>query len=172
MGCGSGSRKSGCLRWEWAMVWFLRTTSMWSTECCKPKCYWCRWYACKIIGYLWKTTVILYCDRSVPNDRLFVSGTIFKDMLGMFDNDVFHMGGDEVDFRCYNTTKEITDWMLANGYTLETEEFFRLWGEFQEKRMNFLVKIQKPGRTSQLNKTWYSWCNFYPYSFEKIVGGQ
>lgn len=61
------------------------------------------------------------------------TGDIYADMMGMFDNDIFHMGGDEVDFRCYNDTKEITDYMKANDYPLTSEGFYQLWGEFQKK---------------------------------------
>lgn len=64
---------------------------------------------------------------------MLILGDIFSDMMNVFDRDIFHMGGDEVDFRCYNDTKEVTDWMKANNYSLTADGFYRLWGEFQEK---------------------------------------
>ncbi|ODN03290.1 Chitooligosaccharidolytic beta-N-acetylglucosaminidase [Orchesella cincta] len=62
-----------------------------------------------------------------------VIGEIFKDMVDMFGaRDIFHMGGDEVDFRCYKSIPEIVAYMTANNYSQETEDYFNLWGRFQE----------------------------------------
>jgi len=61
-----------------------------------------------------------------------VVGDIMKDMFDMFDKDIFHMGGDEVNFHCYNSTKEVTDWMKSHNLTLDSDGFYQLWGDFQE----------------------------------------
>jgi len=53
--------------------------------------------------------------------------------LEIFDNDLFHMGGDEVDLRCYRSVQEITDWMAENGYGTNDAEYIRLWARFQDK---------------------------------------
>lgn len=36
---------------------------------------------------------------------------IYTDMENVFDSDLFHMGGDEVQFDCWNTTEQIVRWM-------------------------------------------------------------
>ena len=36
---------------------------------------------------------------------------IYRDMLDSFTGSAFHIGGDEVNFNCWNTTQEITDYM-------------------------------------------------------------
>lgn len=43
---------------------------------------------------------------------------------------LFHMGGDEVFIPCWNSSKEIVNFMTNQGYDLTTEGFFELWGEF------------------------------------------
>jgi len=62
-----------------------------------------------------------------------VSGELYKDMLEIFDNDLFHMGGDEVNLACWNSSSEITDYLKANGKDLSAQSFLDLWGEFQTR---------------------------------------
>ncbi|OXA43476.1 Chitooligosaccharidolytic beta-N-acetylglucosaminidase [Folsomia candida] len=66
-------------------------------------------------------------------------GEIYTSMLGIFDNDLFHMGGDEVHMNCYNTTKEITDWMAENGTSTDMDGFVSLLGSFTSKAHDKLV---------------------------------
>ena len=40
---------------------------------------------------------------------------IYRDMLDAFSGSAFHIGGDEVNFNCWNTTSEITDYMGKKG---------------------------------------------------------
>lgn len=54
-------------------------------------------------------------------------------MLKIFDNDLFHMGGDEVHFGCYNSSEEIKAWMAANGTSTDVAGFVSLWGSFQHQ---------------------------------------
>jgi len=60
-------------------------------------------------------------------------GEIFKSMMGIFDNDMFHMGGDELVHACYNDTQEVLDWMRDNQISIDTEGFMQMWGRFQLK---------------------------------------
>lgn len=69
-------------------------------------------------------------NENVPE----VIGDIFTNMMEVFDKDIFHMGGDEVDFRCYNSTPEVTEYMKQNNLSLDAKGFYDLWGGFQEKR--------------------------------------
>ncbi|CAL8127228.1 unnamed protein product [Orchesella dallaii] len=67
-------------------------------------------------------------------------GDIFQDMVNMFGTrDIFHMGGDEVDFRCYKSIPAFVDWMNANGYTQDEEDYFRLWAKFQQDALDKLT---------------------------------
>ncbi|KAH3759521.1 beta-hexosaminidase subunit beta [Pelomyxa schiedti] len=38
---------------------------------------------------------------------------------GLFPEDLFHLGGDEVDYTCWETTDHIVEWMNAQGYDTE-----------------------------------------------------
>ena len=44
-----------------------------------------------------------------------VLGDMFKEWLEMFDTDVLHMGGDEVNFDCWRSEKEFKDYMEKNN---------------------------------------------------------
>jgi hexosaminidase len=53
-------------------------------------------------------------------------------MSELFQSDIFHMGGDEVNFRCWNETQSIIDWMIQQGYPDRTSEsFLKFWSHFQ-----------------------------------------
>ncbi|ODM95998.1 Chitooligosaccharidolytic beta-N-acetylglucosaminidase [Orchesella cincta] len=63
----------------------------------------------------------------INNNTYAVLGDLFKDMLEVFDNDIFHMGGDEISFDCWLASQEITDWMSIHNST----DLMDLWGIFQ-----------------------------------------
>lgn len=60
-----------------------------------------------------------------------VLGDIYKDMVEAFDMDMFHMGGDEVSFNCWNATDSIVSWMKTKGWGREEADFMKLWDIFQ-----------------------------------------
>lgn len=73
------------------------------------------------------------------NDNVYnVLSNIYKDMADLFQSDMFHMGGDEVNVRCWNETKEITDWMATNGWGQDKESFLKLWSHYQNKSVEKL----------------------------------
>ncbi|CAG0879770.1 unnamed protein product [Darwinula stevensoni] len=75
-------------------------------------------------------------------DRVYaILQDIYSDFLGMFDTDVFHMGGDEVVSTCWNETTEITDWMDSNGYSNTEDDFTRLWGEKFQRNAERALRI-------------------------------
>ncbi|XP_021963248.1 chitooligosaccharidolytic beta-N-acetylglucosaminidase isoform X1 [Folsomia candida] len=77
---------------------------------------------------------------NIVNDNVYVMlGHIFTSMLKIFDNDLFHMGGDEVHFGCYNSSEEIKAWMAANGTSTDVAGFVSLWGSFQHQAHDKLV---------------------------------
>ena len=39
--------------------------------------------------------------------KTFYLGKLYEDFFEMFDTDIFHMGGDEVNLNCWNTSQEI-----------------------------------------------------------------
>ncbi|KAL0822380.1 hypothetical protein ABMA28_004469 [Loxostege sticticalis] len=43
---------------------------------------------------------------------------------------LFHMGGDEVFFPCWNSSQEIVEFMREKGLNQTTEGFLRLWADF------------------------------------------
>jgi len=75
-------------------------------------------------------------QMNLANPNLYdVVEDIYRDMLDSFTGSAFHIGGDEVNFNCWNTTKEITDYM-NNKQILRTEEgFMELWNEYQEEAL-------------------------------------
>jgi hypothetical protein len=58
----------------------------------------------------------------------FKSGDLYKDLLDVFDRDIFHMGGDEISYKCWMAYEEITNWLSTHN----TTELMGLWGIFQE----------------------------------------
>lgn len=78
-----------------------------------------------------------------------VLGDIYKDFLDVFQTDLFHMGGDEVNFNCWNTTQEIIDWMVTKRRRRTQRDFFDLWNTFQVKAYN---KLQEANSRRVLDK--------------------
>lgn len=81
-------------------------------------------------GYYESTPEILACADSwwgdtvnepVPgqlevldNKTYEVVGNIYNELTSIFDDDVFHVGADEVKPKCYKFSKSITEWFAAN----------------------------------------------------------
>ncbi len=81
------------------------------------------------------------CGQLNPvNDNVYnVLNDIYRDMKELFPSDIFHMGGDEVHFRCWNETKEIVDWLAAqNRMNRSKEDFVHVWTHFQERALEEL----------------------------------
>ncbi|CAL7936188.1 unnamed protein product [Xylocopa violacea] len=65
---------------------------------------------------------------------------IYKDMIQDFEPDLFHMGGDEVNINCWNSSAAITNWMrISNGWNLTESSFYRLWDYFQRRALEKLT---------------------------------
>lgn len=82
------------------------------------------------------------CGQLDPTvDKVYdVLGGIYRDMLDVFKPDMFHMGGDEVNFHCWNTTDSIVQWLDARNSSARTSDDFRkLWNHFQERALQKLV---------------------------------
>uniref|UniRef100_A0A1A9UTR0 Beta-hexosaminidase n=1 Tax=Glossina austeni TaxID=7395 RepID=A0A1A9UTR0_GLOAU len=85
------------------------------------------------------------CGQLDPtvDDMYSVLQDIYQDMFDLFDPDVFHMGGDEVSFTCWNSTKSIINWMVGMGWELKTSDFVHLWGHFQMEAMRRVDYVAK-----------------------------
>ena len=75
------------------------------------------------------------CGQINPvNDNVYdVLGKLYQDFFELFDTDMFHMGGDEVNLNCWNTTEEIKEFLRREGKTGTEEELLGLWRTFQDK---------------------------------------
>lgn len=70
------------------------------------------------------------------NDKVYtVLGNIYKDMADLFQNDMFHMGGDEVKMKCWNETESITQWLADKGWDKEPEPLLKLWSHYQNQSL-------------------------------------
>lgn len=65
-------------------------------------------------------------------------------MLNDFKPDMFHMGGDEVNMNCWNSSMEIQEWMRKKGWNITDDaSFFKLWDHFQSKAYEKLTTANK-----------------------------
>ncbi|XP_076280865.1 beta-hexosaminidase 1 [Lasioglossum baleicum] len=107
--------------WQWvgddAIVCFK--AEPWKKYCVEPPC-----------GQLNPTSESMYE----------ILGGIYKDMLQDFQPDIFHMGGDEVNLNCWNSSDVITNWMQSvKGWDLSESSFYKLWDHFQSKALEKLT---------------------------------
>ncbi|KAJ8684485.1 hypothetical protein QAD02_020277 [Eretmocerus hayati] len=65
---------------------------------------------------------------------------LYTDMLRDFEPDFFHMGGDEVNIDCWNSSNIIKNWMLERGWDLSEPSFYKLWDHFQSRAFDKLTK--------------------------------
>lgn len=49
-------------------------------------------------------------------------------MLEVFDKDVFHMGGDEIYFQCWQNDETVQNWQRNHSLY----DLMHLWGFFQD----------------------------------------
>lgn len=104
------------------------------------------------------------CDHLDPSqDAVYdILQEIYSDMVDSFQHpDLFHMGGDEVFFNCWNASESLTNWMLSRGWDLEADGFMRLWGHFQQTALERLdraypEKVQVVLWTSTLTEDPYA----------------
>lgn len=79
------------------------------------------------------------CGQLNPaNKNLYsVLKDLYQDIRDFIEHEEFvHLGGDEVFIPCWNSTKEITDYMKTKNYSKDqTLGFLQLWSEFQGKAL-------------------------------------
>jgi len=57
---------------------------------------------------------------------------VYSDIIDAFDPELFHMGGDDVSFKCWKNSKEIITHLAENDKDASSGEMFNLWNTFQE----------------------------------------
>jgi len=68
------------------------------------------------------------------NPNVYITlGKLYKDFFELFDTDMFHMGGDEVNLNCWNSTKEISAALRKQGKNGSKEDLLDMWKNFQDK---------------------------------------
>jgi hexosaminidase len=69
---------------------------------------------------------------NIVNDNLYPElGKLYKDFYDLFESDMFHMGGDEINFNCWNTSTEIRSYLEEQGKVGTEEDLIGLWDQFQ-----------------------------------------
>jgi len=86
----------------------------------------------------------------VSNDTTYeFLNSFLKEMSGLFSDDFFHLGGDEVVFQCWFDDERIAKWAASKGFTngAQIEEYF-------EQKLQTMVL---PGNNNQINKGIIVW---------------
>jgi len=84
---------------------------------------------------------------NIVNKKMYeVLSMVYQEFLELFDTDVFHMGGDEVNMNCYNTSKEIREHLELENKIGTEEDILDLWREFQTKAFGLVKKANQDKR--------------------------
>ncbi|XP_063932961.1 chitooligosaccharidolytic beta-N-acetylglucosaminidase isoform X2 [Zophobas morio] len=109
------------------------------------------------VGEGWQNTDYVVCFKAAPwqdycveppcgqfdptKDGLYDAlESLYGDMIKQFQPTIFHMGGDEVHFGCWNSTASIVEWMQNQGWGRSEEDFIKLWDHFQTEALKRLYK--------------------------------
>ena len=68
-------------------------------------------------------------------------------MVDIFNPPAFHMGGDEVNMKCYKTSSEIKEYFSHVNKSLSDDSIFELWGDFQQKSSKLVQQKNKKKST-------------------------
>jgi len=79
---------------------------------------------------------------NIVNDKLYeVLGLVFEEYMELFNGtDVFHMGGDEVNMNCYNSSQEIRDYLERENKVGTEDDILELWRSFQRKAFRLVAE--------------------------------
>lgn len=110
------------------------------------------------VGEGWQFTDVLNCFQAQPWEQ-YCAGPpcgqfdvtkesvyqyldeIYREINEMFDSPgLFHMGGDEVSFVCWNSSSSIKEWMVDRGWSHSEDDFVELWGYFQDRALEIWKK--------------------------------
>ncbi|XP_026315607.1 chitooligosaccharidolytic beta-N-acetylglucosaminidase [Hyposmocoma kahamanoa] len=65
---------------------------------------------------------------------------LYTDIAEIFKPDIFHIGGDEVSEKCWNSSDDIKQFMVQSRWNLDKEGFLNLWQYFQKKAEDKITK--------------------------------
>ncbi|RVE49648.1 hypothetical protein evm_005705 [Chilo suppressalis] len=110
------------------------------------------------VGEGWQDTNLTVCFKAEPwltycaeppcgqlnpvKDELYdYLEDIYTDMAEVFKTtDMFHMGGDEVNNNCWNTSESIQNFMAQKNWDLNEDGFIKLWDYFQNNAQSRAYK--------------------------------
>jgi len=75
-----------------------------------------------------------------------VLNEIYSDFMENFDPEMVFMGGDDVSFKCWANSPEVTEYLAANNREAVSREFFELWNSYQTNAYNQLQRAAKNQR--------------------------
>ncbi|XP_037080175.1 chitooligosaccharidolytic beta-N-acetylglucosaminidase-like [Pollicipes pollicipes] len=74
-------------------------------------------------------------QMNIINENMYkVLEKIYADFNDMFDPDIFHVGGDEINLNCWKSTPEIAAYVKDHGGDpTDDHEYMNLWVEYQSR---------------------------------------
>ncbi|KAL1129414.1 hypothetical protein AAG570_013941 [Ranatra chinensis] len=61
---------------------------------------------------------------------------LYNDVIEIFkDTEIFHMGGDEVSFKCWNSIGAIKSWLKSHELPVNETGYLELWSMFQQRAL-------------------------------------
>ncbi|XP_021958409.1 chitooligosaccharidolytic beta-N-acetylglucosaminidase [Folsomia candida] len=88
------------------------------------------------------------CGQLNPlnNETYRVMGRVYRDALDAFTNaDFFHMGADDVNFQCWNSSDSMNEVLRATAQIPNDVTFQRLWMEYQSRALQTLYEASPEG---------------------------
>lgn len=110
-------------------------------------------------------------DPSKPNNYKII-GELIKEVRQVFNDSYIHLGGDEVDVKCWGSNRELQQWMAENN--LRTSELESYWMEkvinmTESNNFKYIVWEESFSNGAPLTKNavvqvWKGWTGFHPPS--------
>lgn len=71
---------------------------------------------------------------------------IYTELISMFGDTQFHMGGDEIHVGCWNSSQDIAAWLDQRGRGKNEEDFIFIWNHFLQESVKRIKKagMEKP----------------------------
>ncbi|XP_047473217.1 chitooligosaccharidolytic beta-N-acetylglucosaminidase-like [Penaeus chinensis] len=67
-----------------------------------------------------------------------ILGELYRDLMDYFDPEMVHMGGDDVSFKCWQSSEEIQQYLSENKLESTSRQYFELWNTYQSSAYNKL----------------------------------
>ena len=83
-----------------------------------------------------------------------VLSMVYQEFLELFDTDVFHMGGDEVNMNCYNTSQEIRNYLGVYFQNRNINFYLRNFLFFNPFDLPIVEKENKIGTEEDILDLW------------------